>query len=268
MPELPEVEAVCRRLQERAAGSVITEAFIARPQTTKPFPRSRVIRGVAGRRIESVGRRAKHALIRLSGGMTLRVHLGMTGNLWVDDPSNRPPNARAWFTLDDGREIVFDDPRLLGRIELLNAAGLAALNSRLGIEPLSTLFTSAYLQDAAAKSRKPAKIFLLDQKAVVGLGNIWAAESLFAARVNPTIPMHSLGRRKLAGLHSAIVDVLSRALESAYQEYSAPRMTPESEGFGVAVYNRLGEPCLRCGSKIARIWQGGRSTYLCPRCQR
>lgn len=192
----------------------------------------------------------------------------MTGNLWVDDPRNRPAGMRAWLTLDDGREIVFEDSRLFGRMELLDAKAFAAFDRSLGVEPLSDAFTPEVLVEAAARSRKPAKVFLLDQNVIVGLGNIWAAESLFAARVNPLAPMNRLSRRKLDALHAAIRDVLGAALKSAYREYSAPRLTLESEGYGVAVYNRFGQPCHRCGGRIARISQAGRSTYFCPRCQR
>lgn len=268
MPELPEVEAVARRLNERAAGRVIVAAHFTRPQTTRPLSPRALARKLSGSRIVSIGRRAKNILVHLSGSQTLRIHLGMTGNLWVDDPANRPSGMRAWFPLDDGREIVFDDSRLFGRMQLLDAAELSRLDRSLGVEPLSSDFTPQLLIERAARSRKPAKVFLLDQAAIAGLGNIWAAESLFAARVNPAAPMNRLSGRKLRALHAAIREVLSGAVESAYREYSAPRLTPESEGFGVSVYNRLGQPCFRCGRAIARVSQAGRSTYYCPRCQR
>lgn len=268
MPELPEVEAVARRLGEWAAGRTIVSATFTRPQTTRPESPRALARRLAGLRIQSVARRAKHVLVHFDRGKTLRIHLGMTGNLWVDDPANRPRSVRAWLGLDDGREIVFDDSRLFGRMQLLDAPALADFERALGVEPLSDAFTPEFLTGCAAKSRKAAKVFLLDQRVVVGLGNIWAAESLFAARIHPAAAMNGLSARKLRALHAAIREVLSAAVESAYREYSAPRLTPESEGFGVSVYNRLGQPCLRCGRKIARIVQAGRSTYFCPQCQR
>lgn len=268
MPELPEVEAVARRLQERAAGRVIVAAHFTRAQTTQPLSPRALARKLSGRRILSAGRRAKNVLLHLDGSRTLRIHLGMTGNVWVDDPANRPSGMRAWFTLDDGREIVFDDSRLFGRMQLLDAAALSRLDRSLGVEPLSGDFTPELLIERASRSRKPAKLFLLDQAAIAGLGNIWAAESLFAARINPMAAMNQLSGRKLRALHAAIREVLSGAVESAYREYSAPRLTPESEGFGVSVYNRLGQPCFQCGRAIAKVSQAGRSTYYCPRCQR
>ena len=268
MPELPEVEAVARRLGEWAGGRVIVDAHFARTQTTRPLSPRYLARRLRGRTILGVSRRAKNILVQLDAGNTLRIHLGMTGNVWVDDPANRPKGMRAWLTLDDGREIVFDDSRLFGRMELLDAPSVVSLGESLGVEPLSETFTPEVLIRAAQRSRKPAKVFLLDQNVIAGLGNIWAAESLFVARVNPTAPMNRLSPKKLRSLHAAIREVLGAAVESAYREYSAPRLTPESEGFGVTVYNRQGQPCGRCGGRIARISQAGRSTYFCPRCQR
>jgi formamidopyrimidine-DNA glycosylase len=268
VPELPEVEAVCRRLHEWAAGRTIVAARFTRPQTTRPTSPRTFARRLAGRQIDRVHRRAKNVLLALTGDLTLRIHLRMTGNLWVDDPANRPSTARAWFTLDDGREIVFDDPRLLGRMEILDAGRASALDQELGLEPLSDAFTPAWLAERAQRSRKPAKVFLLDQSIVVGLGNIWAAEALFAARVAPAAPANSLKPRQIRHLHAAIQEILARAVKSAYEQYRAPGQTLESEGYGVAVYNREGLPCLRCRTAIARVAQAGRSTYFCPRCQR
>lgn len=268
MPELPEVDAVARRLHEWAAGRTIVSAHFARPQTTRPHSARSVARRLAGKPIDAVTRRAKNILVHLRESGVLRIHLGMTGNLWVDDPANRPEGMRAWLALDDGREIVFDDSRLFGRMQWLDPKALAAFDRSLGVEPLSDAFTPGALFEAAARSRKPAKVFLLDQRAIAGLGNIWAAESLFAARINPSAPMNRLSRRKLGALHAAIRDILGAALNSAYRDYSAPRLTLESEGFGVAVYSRFGQPCYRCGGRIAKVSQAGRTTYFCPRCQR
>jgi formamidopyrimidine-DNA glycosylase len=268
VPELPEVEAVARRLREWAAGRTIVSAHFTRRQTTRPQSPARLARRLRGKRIADVARRAKNILIDFGGGDRLRIHLGMSGNLWVDDPGNRPDGVRAWLQLEDGREIVFDDPRLFGRMELLDAHAFDRFHASLGVEPLSDAFTPELLFQAAARSRRAAKVFLLDQSVVAGLGNIWAAESLFAARVHPSTPMNQLSRRKLHALYGAIREVLGAAVESAYREYSAPRLTLESEGFGVAVYNRCGQPCPRCGRAVERIRQGGRSTYFCPGCQR
>jgi formamidopyrimidine-DNA glycosylase len=268
MPELPEVDAVARRLHEWAAGRTMVAAHFTRPQTTRPLTARVVAKKLAGRRIERVTRRAKNVLIALDSGLTMRVHLGMTGNLYAGEVSLKSAATRAWFPLDDGRELIFDDSRLFGRIQALTPDEVAALDKEYGPEPLSEAFTPDWLMDAAKRSARPAKVFLLDQTNVVGLGNIWAAEALFGARVHPSKPMNRLGRRKIEALHASIRDVLGSAVNSAYREYSRPGATPESEGFGVAVYGREGLPCLRCGKRIRRVAQAGRSTYFCPGCQR
>jgi formamidopyrimidine-DNA glycosylase len=268
LPELPEVETVCRRLRSRIAGRIVQEARIERPQIAGKTQCEPLTRALRARRIAGVERRAKNVLIRLSGDATLRVHLGMTGNLLMANSGDRPEATRAWFSLDDGMDLVLDDPRCLSRLQLFTPAEWAAIDQSLGIEPLTPQFTPQWLWAASKRRRKPAKLFLLDQSIVAGLGNIWAAEALFAARIHPAAPMNGLSRRRVGILHRAIVDTLSRAVQSAYSDYSAPRRTLESEGHGVSVYNRLGQPCHRCGRAIERLSQGGRSTYFCGKCQR
>ena len=191
----------------------------------------------------------------------------MTGNLWVADPADRPATARAWFALDDGREIVFEDPRLLGRIALLTPSEFQRWEAAQGMEPLSQAFTAAWLAAQTAASRRQAKVFLLDQSIVCGLGNIWAAEALFAAGIHPFTPVNQLRPNEIVALHGAIRATLARAVESAYADYVAPGQTLESEGYGVAVYGREGQPCGRCQEPVVRRPQAGRSTYFCPRCQ-
>ncbi len=269
MPELPEVEAVTRRLQEAAGGATIVAARFFRPQTTHPVDGETVAARLAGTRLQRAWRRGKNVLLGLSSGETLRVHLRMTGNLFVLPAEAELPGAtRALFTLADGRRIVFEDPRLLGRMALLSQQDLAALDAALGPEPLDRTFTAAWLGRRLTGLRRAVKLVLLDQSVVVGLGNIWVAEALFHAGVAPIRPARDVSGEEILGLHRAIRRVLSRAVKSAYRAYSAPGHTPESEGFGVAVYGREGEPCAQCGATIRRIGQGGRSSYFCPRCQR
>lgn len=269
MPELPEVDAVARRLDERVRGETIVAARFLRPQTTRPVTGASVARRLKDRRIERVWRRAKNVLVSLSGGMTLRVHLRMTGNVHVLGAEERSPaSTRAEFWLGDGRRIAFEDQRLLGRIELLDARDLRSLDDELGVEPLTDAFTPRLLSELLSKSRRPLKLFLLDQSRICGLGNIWAAEALFLARLDPRRQANSVTARSARALHQAIRDVLGAAVESAYRTYTAPGQTLESEGYGVHVYGREGERCTRCRHSVERIGQGGRSTYFCPRCQR
>jgi formamidopyrimidine-DNA glycosylase len=256
MPELPEVEAVCRRLRRDALGAQIAVARILRPSVTRPqLPRT-VEKRSAGRTIDAVRRRGKNILIDLSGGEVLHIHLRMTGNLSViPDARFRSASTRAVFEFTDGRALVFDDPRALGKLWV----GEERVGE-IGMEPLDASFTEEAFENVARRSKKPVKLFLLDQKHVAGIGNIYAAEALFRAKVDPRKPAANLSKAKRAALQRAIVEVLQGAIGEAYN-------TPGDE-FPSDVYGREGEPCRRCRTIIRRIPQGGRSTYFCPRCQR
>lgn len=269
MPELPEVEAVCRKLRAEAAGSRIVQMRIERPGIVKPFQPAVIERAVAGRTLQAVERRGKNILLWLDSGEALHVHLRMTGNLYViPDVRFRPTAARVWWELEGGRGLIFEDSRALGRIRLLQANEVDVVLKDVGMEPFSADFTPAYWIEQAARSRKPAKLFLMDQRYVAGLGNIYVAEALFRARVHPRRPVNALRRARLAALHEAIREVLLEAVDSAVAAYNQPGRFVEGEAFSCAVYGREGKPCVRCNCKIKRIVQGGRSTFFCSRCQR
>ncbi len=263
MPELPEVEAVTRKLRIAAPWALVASCGQFRPTTMNGAERA------IGRRIEAVERRGKNIVVQLSGGAFLRVHLKMTGNFLVlPDVRLRPATVRAWFGLEDGRGLVLDDPRALGRISFHEESERAALFASLGPEPTDPAFTVAHLTACARKTVKPVKLLLMGQKAVVGLGNIYAAEALFHAGIDPAKPAKKLSGPRLRALHGAIVEVLRIALDSAVAAYEQPGGFTEGENFPVAVYGREGECCFRCQGVIRRIPQGGRSTYYCPRCQK
>ena len=271
MPELPEVEAVCRKIRPAIAGRRIVSVRLLRPRIALPHSTDEVEAFLFGRRIETVTRRAKSILFHLSGrpAAALHIHLRMTGNLEVlPDVRFLPASARFFLEFSGHVGLVFTDPRALGRIRLLNQDDLSALDAALGPEPLSRSFTPARLAAAARASRQPAKLFLLDQKRIAGLGNIYAAEALFLARIHPAQPMTTLPPARIGALHRAIVDTLRRALRSAEREYSRPGTRSEAEDFPLRVYGREGQPCFQCARVVHRFKQGGRSTYFCPRCQR
>ncbi len=269
MPELPEVEAVCRKLRKQAIGATLVSAHIERLRITAPQDPAEVEALASGRSIERVGRRGKHILIGLSGGLTMLVHLRMTGNLYViPDWRLRAAGASAWFAFEDGRGLLFEDTRGLGSLTIHDAASLRQTLGGLGPEPLSRRFTAGAFLESAAASRQPAKIFLMDQRRVAGLGNIYAAEALFAARVDPRAPICSVSPAKLRALREAIVRILRDAVRSACRGYSRPGGFQEAEDFPLLVYGREGERCVRRHGVICRITQGGRSTYFCPKCQR
>lgn len=263
MPELPEVEAVAERLRRQHLHRVITACGQFRPTTMQGGENA------IGHRIAHIGRRGKHLLLRLDNEDFLRVHLKMTGNLTViPDARLRSSTIRAWFALDDGRALVLDDPRALGRITYHQKHEEPNLFQALGPEPFSDEFTPQHLITAAKASRKPVKLLLMEQKAVVGLGNIYAAEALFQARIHPAKPSNKISKPRLEALHQAIQETLALAMASAQMAYDAPGQFTEAEFFPLAVYGRESEPCLHCHSPIRRIPQGGRSTYFCPRCQK
>ncbi len=269
MPELPEVEAVCRRLRQDACGATIASAHFPRPGIVAPQKPTTLQRKLAGVRIESIRRRGKNILLDLTSGDTLHVHLRMTGNLYViPDYRFRPATARGWFELEDGRGLIFDDFRALGRIRLHPTAEIDQLLGKIGLEPLDPQFTLPAFKALSAKARQPVKIFLMDQRHVSGIGNIYAAEALFQARIDPRRAASSLSKVRLARLHEAIVSVLTLAVESAVAAYMQPDLFHEGEWFPVQVYGREGEPCNRCGRPVRRIPQGGRSTYYCGGCQK
>ncbi len=263
MPELPEVECVAERLRAAAPWARIRRVGQFRPSTVAGG------RQAAGRRIEGVERRGKNLLLRLSGGWFARIHLRMTGDLRVlPDARLRPQTVRAWFELDDGRAVALDDPRALGRISLHPEQEEEELFRDLGPEPFSAEFTPGWLEASARRTARAAKIWLMDQRTVAGLGNIYAAEALFEAGIDPRRPAAGLSRARLMRLHGAIRDVLALAIDSVRAAYERPGGFAEGEFYPVAVYGREGEPCRRCGAAVRRLRQGGRSTYCCLKCQK
>ncbi len=265
MPELPEVEAVVRKVRAAATGALIRGVRVLRDRATHPQAPA-VLAESAGQRILSVERRGKNIVVRLTGGLALRVHLRMTGNLTViPDFRLNAATVRVVFELEDGRGLVLDDARVLGMVHVLTEPRLQQELSGIGVDPLSAGFTADFLTSAARASRRPAKMFLMDQQPIAGLGNIYVAESLFRARIHPAHPVNELSRPRIIALHQAIRDVLQQALPDAIASYEHPG---RHEGMSYRVYDREGLPCLTCGRLIARIAQGGRSTYYCQKCQK
>lgn len=241
---------------------------ILRPRITYPQQPEYVEAQVRGVTITGVRRRGKQVLIDTAQDRTIRVHLGMTGNLYlIDDYRFRPLTARAWFQLEDGRALIFDDPRVLGHLQVHNRAELAEALGHLGMEATSVEFTPELLRQLARASRQPVKLFLMDQAKLAGLGNIYAAEALFLAGIHPSRAAGRLRPARISRLHAAIVQVLEDAIQSACTAYMRPGRFQEAEAFRVQVYGRDGEPCPGCGRKVRRMKQGGRSTYYCPGCQ-
>ena len=274
MPELPEVETVRRRLGPVLEGATIERAEIFDPRLTRPVEPALVARALVGEMITSVDRRGKYLLWRLESGRTLVVHLRMTGSFLHAGAGELPedPHRRALLALDTGAEVAYRDVRRFGTWELLDAGHLRPhFAIRLGPEPLAGSFSAARLQAQAAGRRLPVKAFLLDQRRLAGIGNIYADEALWRARIHPLRPAGELDPGEIARLHRAMRAALRRGVElqgSTLRDY----VTPDGEGGGMQhefhVYGRLGEPCDRCGRPIERIVVAGRGTWFCPHCQR
>ena len=295
MPELPEVETVCRQLEPELAGHRIDSLEILDKRWTKPVPKGKVEAAVRGAMIEGLRRRGKYLLLGLEGGRTLVMHLRMTGNLVLveregagDDSEERrldpsegrrlyegerstsERHLRARFLLDDGRELWFTDPRRFGEAFLGDEAGLEARFERLGVEPLSDDFTVEALAQIASGRRVPLKSFLLDQSGVAGVGNIYADEALFRARLHPLSPAGSMRSEHHEALREAVIEALEAGIEgggASIDDYRDGRGERGTMQDSFLVHTREGEPCPSCGAPITRIVVSGRSTYYCPSCQ-
>lgn len=269
MPELPEVQAMTERLARKLVDLRITRVEVKRPREVLPdTPRS--FSGLLRRaRFVKVTRRAKTIRMDLDRERVLLAHMRMTGHLFVASKRTSPPRGTAvLFRLSSGESLVFRDPRGLGTMRLVARAEADALLSRLGIEPFSDAFTASELFRMTRNRRSPLKLFLMDQRWIAGLGNIYAAEALWRSRLDPRMPATKISRTDCVRLRKAIVDVLKEAVAAARAHYRRPGSIRESEDFQPAVYQRESEACLRCGWPVRRIIQGGRSTFYCPQCQR
>ena len=273
MPELPEVEAVARSLDATVRGRTILSAELLRPRLAPENTPQEFSEKLKGQTIEIVDRRGKHILLHLSGGTTLIVHLRMSGRfLLVGSDEEQPKFTHAAFDLDTGERLVFDDQRHFGLMKVVETADLyeAKELKKLAPEPFSTEFSVTYFLETLKRSRRSVKELLIDQTKVCGLGNIYACEAMFAAGVDPRKRSDLLSRPRAARLHESIKMVLSEAIEFSTRtvEGITPNYFYGSNGAKWYVYDREGEPCAKCGSTIARIKQGMRSTYFCRRCQR
>ena len=260
MPELPEVETAVRELRAVAEGRRIVELALRHPALARRVAAT-ALRALAGRRIARIERRGKHQLLHLDDGGAVHVHFRMSGDWTVlRDPSDdEPKSTRALLTLDGGIRVALVDPRALSTVEVY-APGAAPVLA-LGPEPDDRAFTAAALGRALASRRGAIKPALLDQRVVAGVGNIYAAEALWRAKLSPLAPAAELSGDELARLVRGIRAAL-RAGARRPGRYSAGE-----EMQRLAVYDREGAPCRRCRATIARAVQAGRSTYYCPRCQ-
>ncbi len=273
MPELPEVETIRRQLAPVVEGRELRELRIDDPRWCEPLAPGEVQAALEGRVLERLDRRGKYLVWCFEGDAFLLAHLRMTGTLLIDpEPHVKYERVRFRFA-DGGHEVAFCDPRRFGTGEL--ALGVEArdafLDARLGVEPLGPAFTAEGLRAAARGRRAPIKAFLLDQRRIAGVGNIYADEALFRARIHPLRPAGTITKAQAAELRDAVVAVLNAGIGAGGATIDDFRHADGVHGAfqdEFLVHRRRGEPCTVCGTPVVKFVAAGRGTYACERCQR
>lgn len=273
MPELPEVETVCRGLELSLAGDRVTRVMLRRKGLRTEFPKD-FEEKVTGSVWKQVTRRAKYIVVELDNGHTILAHLGMSGRMIVHHaaPNRFETHDHAVFYFASGKMLMFNDARRFGVLTLVPTQQLNQhpLLRNLGVEPLEKEFSAAYLKTMLAARSAPIKTALMDQRVVVGVGNIYAAEALFLAGISPLSPARNSAPHA-AAIIRAVQKVLKAAIASGgstLRDYV--RSSGEAGYFQHTfnVYGREGKPCVTCRTPIIRITQSGRSTFYCGKCQR
>ena len=274
MPELPEVETIAADLRPHLVGRTIVRCELRFPTIVRHPEPEEFIDAVVGMRIESLRRRGKYMLIGLGADLLLVVHLGMTGQLRIVRPATEiAPHTHAILDLDDGNQLRYRDPRRFGRLLLGTEVDLLAAHAlpRLGPEPIDPDFTPAALYRALHRRRAPLKAVLLDQSTLAGVGNIYADESLYQARIRPDRTASRVSKKSAARLHEALRASLETAIRnrgSSVDTYRDAWGEMGSQQEVLAVYGRAGEPCMSCGRPLSSVRIGGRTTVFCRHCQR
>lgn len=273
MPELPEVETVVQGLREPMVGRVIKRVTQRRADLRIPFP-PRFGEALENTRIAAITRRAKYILIRLDSAQVVLIHLGMSGTLRIMPKAEHEVHTHdhIWWDMDDGKRLVYRDPRRFGLMTLADENELAQhpLLTHLGSEPLEDGFSPSYLKSALSKRNIALKVAIMDQKVVVGVGNIYASEALFRARLSPFMPANQITLKQSKALHTAIQTVLKEAILSGGSTLRDYVRSSGDTGYfqhSFAVYDRENEPCTACNTFIQRTVQAQRATYFCFKCQ-
>lgn len=271
MPELPEVETIRRQLAPHLQGRTFESVEIRDHRWTLPAPPELIAAELTGARVQRLGRLGKYMIWELDGDRSLLVHLRMTGSLLVDaDPES--PHTRARFELDDGHVLTYVDPRRFGTAHLMLSAAAREeyLRARLGAEPFSPEFTAEYLRDQARGRSAPVKSFILDQRRIAGVGNIYADEALHRAKVHPLRPAGALTLAQWSAVRVAIEEALAAGIDAKGASIDDFRHVDGARGSfqdRFLVHTRAGEPCPSCGNTIRKLVVGGRGTYVCEACQ-
>jgi formamidopyrimidine-DNA glycosylase len=267
VPELPEVETIRRHLAPHVEGRRLNRLEVLDPRWCRPLRGQDVAGAVERRTLERLGRRGKYLVLQFDGDVHLMLHLRMTGNLLIEPQSH----TRVRFAFE-GRELFYDDPRRFGTGELAlgEAARDAFFAARLGLEPFEPEFTPGHLRALARGCRAPVKAFLLDQKRIAGVGNIYADEALFRARVHPLRQAGSLKPAQWEAIHRGVIDALQAGIDAkgaTIDDFRHPDGVYGSFQNQFLIHLREGEACDVCGFTIRKLRAAGRGTYVCERCQ-
>jgi formamidopyrimidine-DNA glycosylase len=271
MPELPEVETIRRQLAPHLVGRTILSAEIRDWRWTRPDAPEPVAHELRGAVVERLERAGKYLIWALSGERFLLVHLRMTGAL-LFDPAGEPSHTRVWFELSAGHRLAYVDPRRFGTGHLVHgqAGRDEYLGARLGVEPLTSEFTAETLRTLARGRRAPVKAFLLDQRHIAGVGNIYADEALFRAKIHPLRPAGTLTLAQWRALRDGVEQALQAGIDAKGASIDDFRHIDGARGSfqdRFLIHLRAGEPCVRCGTTVRKIVVGGRGTYVCEHCQ-
>ena len=274
MPELPEAETIARGLNRVLPGRVVSAVTVLREDVVSGPP-SYFAATLVGKRFGTTGRRGKAVILAFEDAacdVVSRVvlNLGMTGRLMLARREAGITHPAVRFALDSGPTLVFDDVRRFGALEALTAEDWARRSGRLGSEPLSAGYTAKRLHADLSRSSSPIRSWLLDQRRVAGVGNIYANEALYLARVHPQRPARSVSESEALALYRAIRRVLRQAIRNrgtTLRNYRDASGSPGGNAVALLVYGRDGEPCADCSTKIRRSVFGNRSAFYCPRCQ-
>ena len=271
MPELPEVETIRSRLAPGVSGRTFERVEILDARLTRPELPEVVAAELLGERVADVRRRGKYLIFAFESGRHLLVHLRMTGSFQHPAADGPDPHRRSVVTLDDGSDVAYRDIRRFGTWLVLEPGELDGyLAARIGGEPLDDAFTTAGLARAFDGRRAPVKAALLDQKAIAGVGNIYADEALWRAKIHPLTPAGDLDGRAVGRLRRAVVEALELGIArqgATLRDYRGPAGENGSMQLEFRVYGREDEPCERCGTPISKIRAAGRGTWFCPTCQ-
>jgi formamidopyrimidine-DNA glycosylase len=278
MPELPEVETVRRKLAPALEGRRFEHVAITDPRLTRPHDPFEVARELEGERVTKVDRRGKYLIVRFESGRALLIHLRMTGSLRHAEGGDRgteklpdDPHRRAVVNLDDGSDVAYRDVRRFGTWLLLEPSEVDTyIDERLGPEPLEDAYKAKDLAAKLAHRRAPIKAAILDQRTVAGVGNIYADEALWRAKVHPLTPANELTPDEVKALHKGIRASLQAGVRrqgSTLRDYQLPDGSSGTAQDRFKVYGRTGLPCPRCGTPIDKIRVAGRGTWYCPTCQ-